>query len=246
MIPRLLLWASLLSGCTFSGAGLRRADALLGTNAAALAETSRVLTTGALDSLQLAPTNPPVDLARSLLRADQQIEGVPVRRLDVSGVLSGDTAATGDLRARMVRLDGLLEERVRLEARVAALTSDLVEMGRKYEQERNRGILRRVTGWLGLGGTVAAVVALFVFFPPSIAIAGHLLGWVVNRLPGMASTLGVVSVKAFDGVVAGVERAKAALGRAGTSRLEENLRQEMDRRKVNIRRVVRARKVVLT
>jgi hypothetical protein len=50
--------------------------------------------------------------------------------------------------------------------------------------------------------------ALFVFCPLALPLVGRGLGWLVGKLPGLASAAGVVSVKAFDAVVRGIENAK--------------------------------------
>lgn len=231
-----------LCGCTFRSGSLDRASERKSENAASLSEESRALTTGALDALSYAPTNPPTALAKVLLKKDQQIEGVPVHRLDVEAILAGQRQALSELTNRLSSIDSLMVERARLEERVSQLNAELAEMGRKYEQERNRGVLRRVFSWLGIGGSFAALAALFIFFPPAIMIAGRLLGWIVSRLPGAASWVGVVSIKAFDQVVAGVEKAKKAIGSENTLKLEAELGREMDKPH---KTVVRLRKATL-
>jgi hypothetical protein len=47
-----------------------------------------------------------------------------------------------------------------------------------------------------------------------LPIAGRVLGWMVGKLPGLASALGVVSVRAFDAVVRGIERTRSKGGAA--------------------------------
>lgn len=223
-----LITGLLASGCYNTTPRLSKTSKKAAENAAALAEESRALTTGALDALGHAPTNPPTALAKTLLRQDQQIEGLPVHRIDVEAILAGQASALSALTNRMNRTEALLDDREKLRDEITQLNSRLVELGTKYEQEKNRGILRRVYLYLGFGGSIAAILALCVFFPPAIAIFGQLLGFVVSKLPGLASWVGVVSVKAFDATVSGIEKAKAAIGNEGTAALEGSLSKSMD------------------
>lgn len=238
----LIISVLLITGCTFHRGSLKRSDAKAAANAASLVEESRALTTGALDALGHAPTNPPTTLAKNLLQRDQQIEGLPVKRIDVDGILAGHSEALADLTNRLAGIDALLQDRVRIQTENSQLRDKLVEMGKLYEEERNKTVLKRVFAYLGVGGSIAAIIALFVFFPPALAIAGHLIGWIVSKLPGLASWVGVVSVKAFDQVVSGVEKAKAAIGRESTEKLEAQLGREMDK---PYKAVVRIRKAAL-
>lgn len=223
-----LIAGLLVTGCFHASSSLAKASQKAAQNADALAEESRALTTGALDALVKAPTNPPTTLAKTLLKKDQQIEGLPVHRIDVDAILAGQTPALVALTNRLNLADTLLEERERLRVEIAQLNSRLVELGTKYEQERNRGILRRIYLSLGFGGSIAGLLALCFFFPPAIAIVGRILGWVVSALPSLASWVGVVSVKAFDATVRGIEKAKTSIGSDSTAALELSLSKSMD------------------
>jgi hypothetical protein len=89
-----------LCGCT----GLRKKMSHLvrhqSKTETALGEESRALTTAVVDSLQFAPTNQATSLALDLARHDQQIEGLPLQRIDVAGVLAGEPGATNALGLR--------------------------------------------------------------------------------------------------------------------------------------------------
>lgn len=223
------LLAGLFSaGCLNTAPSLAKASQKAAKNDAALAEESRALTTGALDALGHAPTNPPTTLAKTLLKQDQQIEGLPVHRIDVEAILAGQSAAITALTNRLNHTEALLDDREKLRNEIAELNSRLVELGTKYEQEHNRGILRRIYMSLGLGGSIAGLFALCFFFPPAIAIIGRILGIIVSWLPSLASWVGVVSVKAFDSTVRGIEKAKEAIGKDQTVALETSLSKSMD------------------
>ena len=103
-----------------------------------------------------------------------------------------------------------------------------------------------------------------MFCPLALPLVGRGLGWLVGKLPGLASAVGVVSVKAFDAVVRGIENAKkqnlpvaptvsvANTQLLGDSRrdktswiekLENNLSREMD---AAHKALVRSRKSIAT
>jgi hypothetical protein len=181
---------------------------------ARLAEESRVLTTAVVEALQTQPaTNHDTHaaVALRLARQDQRLEGLPEQPLDVAPLVAEASVtnppaapppATAALEARFATQDRLLGRERRLEAR-------LEDFGRQYEATRNERI-RTWTRRLGLGGLgIGGLVALIVFVPAAAPILGHLLGWVVGKVPRVAGWLGVVSVKAFDSLVDGVERFKA-------------------------------------
>jgi hypothetical protein len=237
-----LLW--LLCGCMPATRAKVHVSEKIERNGDRLGEESRALTTGALDALGFAPTNPPTDLARTFLRRDQQIEGMPVERIDVAAILATNTAAIRSLQQRFDQQDGLLRERVALERDLEAAKARLVEMGQKYEAERSKSIWRRILGWMGLTGTVAAVVALFVFCPPAAMIVFRLGAWLVGKVPAMASFLGVVGTKAFDQVVQGVEDAKASVRESGgkSEVITDPIARRMD---AGPKALVRARRAVV-
>jgi hypothetical protein len=204
-IPRLVLFAALLlAGCAYKRAAQQRAAVAVEKNAGALQEESRALTTAALDAVSLAPTNPPTSLAKRFLQRDQEIVGMPAQRIDVEALLAEKDSAWKELNARMDEQRRLLQQRGELETRLRQAESELVELGRKYEAERNRSVVRRIWGWavgtLGLGG----IIAVCVLCPAVLPLLGNLLGWLIGKIPALAGFLGLVGRRAFDGVVKGV------------------------------------------
>jgi hypothetical protein len=164
-----------------------------------------------------------------------------------AGVLDRQTALVGPPAEHQgQRLAGLLstnaQERTRAEkaesgqlraetaavATARAAEDRLVEQGRIREQESNRGIVRRAWAWcvgtLGIGG----MIALCIFFPAAIPILGRILAWVVGKLPALAGYIGVVSTKAFDAVVTGVDEFKRRLAPAEKQELNKVLYAEQD------------------
>lgn len=202
----------------------------------ALAEESRALTTAVVDSLQSQPASERDAYAVTALafaKQDQRVEGLPLKPFDVPALLAGMgltnnlpplsgppavEVAREEVAKRFEKQDELLAKR-------AVVDSRLIERGEQFEEERNERIKRWTK--FGVWGTtlIGGAVALFVFCPIALPICGRLLAWIVGKVPSLASAFGVVSVKAFDAVVRGIEKAKdqhATLERRdpGTARLQ--------------------------
>jgi hypothetical protein len=234
----------LLAGCTFARQKQAKATEALAGNHAALDEQSRALTTGVVDSLSLAPTNPPTALALDLAKRDQIIEGLPTNRIDVPAILAGVKTAQDALDARFRSIDTLLAQKATLEASLREAEAKLIEMGRLYEAERNRGILRRI--WLGVVGSLGlgGVIALVMLCPALLPLAGRGVGAIVAKLPSLAGYLGLVSHRAFDSVVKGVGEVRASLDKSSAFRqqLDNELLKATDE---DHRRLIDARRAAL-
>ena len=245
IIPLLVVGAALLllSGCTFKGNALSRTLGNLGANRAKLEEESKAMTTGAADSLSYAPSNAPTALALRLLQRDQQIEGMPRMRINVPSVLNGDRVSIAELEERLKGQDKLIAEKDALESKLRIREAELVDLGKRYEEERNKSVVKRIWAWsigtLGLAGTIA----LLCFCPALIPVLGHLIGFVVSAFPRLCSAFGVVSKKAFTAVVNGVEQAKDAIPEKAKDELEVQLSKAMDRSHKALVSIVKTKKV---
>lgn len=233
-----------LCGCSFNGNRLARAQKRTDTNFASITEQSRALTTAALDVLSVAPTNQHTVIALDLVRHDQQLEGLPITRIDAASLLAGQSNAWADLQARYRYQQQIVTERAAIEAKLAETTARLVDMGKLYEEEKNRGILKRIWRWsvstLGLGG----LIALCVFCPAVIPIVARFFGWLVSKVPQLAGALGVVSKNTFDNVVRGVGKIREGLKEDGNTGTLQVVNTELhkatdiaDRRLIDLRRL---------
>ncbi len=208
-----------------------------------LTEESKALTTAVVETLSTQPVerrDAHTATALTLARQDQRLEGLPLQAIHVEPLISSNAAATAALARRFALEDEVLARRQDAEDR-------LISLGQRKEGEIRAQRLR----WLKWGGGIttllAAFVALCIFCPLVIPILGRLLGWVVGRLPSWAGAFGVVSLKAFDAVVRGVERtrkttANTADGAGAIANLDMNLSVEMDEAH---KALVRSRKEVL-
>lgn len=180
------------------------------------------------------------DLSGTFLGRAQSIVGLPI--VDQSEVVSALLSTNRSLRAdaEQAEREHVIEEQA-WRAERANYQAKLLEMGAKYEAEHNKSIVRRFWGWListlGIGG----IIALCVFCPAVIPIFARLIGWVVSKVPALAGAVGVVSTKAYDSVVRGIENAKKEWGRSDAETvLHNNLSKEMDDSHKNLVRARRA------
>jgi hypothetical protein len=226
-----------LCGCSFFAARKHRVETKQDERVREVVQAATVANQVGRERLQSKETNSiaeamiAYDLSATFLKRGQTIVGLPVvdQSQEVADLLSSNRAlkesAEARERARVAQEQGWAAER-------AALLLKLQEMGAKYEAEKNKSVLHRVWGWLtGLIG-VGGVIALMVFCPALIPVFGRILAWVVSMFPKLAGVIGVVSTKAFDGVVRGIHRAKGEMSTNDSNpaeALDTNLSREMDR-----------------
>jgi hypothetical protein len=124
-------------------------------------------------------------------------------------------AARASEAERNAQVSAILVERDRLQAQ-------LLEMGAKYEAERNTSIVRRFWRWcIGTSG-LTAIILICVFFPAAMPVFGRIIGWVVGRLPTLAHYVGLVGVEAYKRAVTTVQEVKlACLASGDAGRLAE-------------------------
>jgi hypothetical protein len=220
-----------------------------------LEEHSRALTTAVVDSLQMQPPEQRdsyTEFALHVAREDQRVEGLPLEPIPVEPFLRTNETnplipdkAERALSARFAEIEKLIAAEKRQ-------TDRLVAFGQTHEEIQNR-TRARWTKWIGGGSVlIGGLVALCVFVPAAIPILGRILGWLVSKLPALAGAVGVVSVKAFDAILKGVERTKSEP--SGISRMTNqssvttsdklhlNLSREMD---ASHKTLVRSRKAAL-
>lgn len=116
-------------------------------------------------------------------------------------------------------------QRIEESIKLASLEERLISLGNEYEKERNKSWWTRIYATLGFGGIIAICIA----FPVAIPIAGNLLGSLISTVPSLASAFGLVSRKAFDSVVTGVQKAKDKMKDSGNGNNARILSDELER-----------------
>ena len=169
----------------------------------------------------------PVDVASLVSEQENVAKETGERRVESSPSGEGHAAAVLAEASAKSAVDTLARESAyRLPPQVKALfsgqnqavreqrrvTAKLEAMGERAEAKRNA----RISFWSRLTALIAVpaagMIALLVFVPVAIPIVGRVLAWLVGRLPSLAGWIGVVSTKAFDATVRGIEHFKTKLG----------------------------------
>jgi hypothetical protein len=230
------------TGCSHVATNRAHADKALTKSNDELAEQSRALTTAVVDSLAVAPQNPPTNLARRFAIADQEIEGLPLQRIPANAALAGDAHAAADIEARFTEINSLRAHNSQLAQALRERDAALMELGTKYEAERSKSLWRRFkTALIGTFG-ISGLIALCVFCPAVIPLLTRAVAWLVAKVPHLAGALGVVGKDAFDAVVKGVGQTRDLLKTVKSQDLkilDTNLRTETDRAHkelINVRR----------
>jgi hypothetical protein len=245
----LLVALGAITGCSHVATSRARADHALTESNEELAEQSRALTTGIVDSLNTIPDASPIShsepstleagaartsalrLAKRLAVADQEIEGLPLKRIPATAALAGDAQAAADIEDRFTEINSLRAHNKQLAQALRERDSALMELGAQFEAEKSKSIWRRIRTTIistfGLGG----LIALCIFCPAVIPILTRGLAWIVSKVPQLAGALGVVGKDAFDAVVKAVGHTRDQLKSTGSDSLhalDSNLRTELD------------------
>jgi hypothetical protein len=214
--------ALLCSACSHNAARAANLAAPLGERvrehvaAARLANQEARLATNAVRKLMA------YDLSEQFLVRAQALVGLPLE--DQAARVRSLLEENEQLRAGAIVAEA---ERVKQEqawrTEKAAYEAKLLEYGAKYEEQRNKSIVRRFWSWLTATFGIGGIVALCVFCPAAIPILLRVVAWLVNKVPALASAAGVVSRRAFDQVVTGIEKAKAHYEEQGDKQAVEVL-----------------------
>jgi hypothetical protein len=211
IITTLAVAATLSSGCT-------HATKIRVKTEAKLQEHSRAFTTAVVDTLHAQPTERRdefTELALQLAQQDQRVEGFPLDPLRVGDLLGIEKtnlppeAAPAKQKVAQEQLNGRFNDAQRLLTRERQAENRLLAFGERFEEGRNEQRVRWFKRGTVLTLVASALAALVFFVPASVPVLGRILAWCVSRFPALAGTAGVVSVKAFDAVVKGIERMKS-------------------------------------
>jgi hypothetical protein len=224
-----ILFLACGSGCTYRARSLAVAAGKSDERAREVVSAAQLANRAGRDALSTSNTPRAMlayDLSAQFLGRGQALLGLPLedQTARVAALLSENES---------LRQEATEAEQKRLEqeqvwrTQKAAYEAKLLEYGTKYEAERNRSVVRRFWGWLvstlGIGG----IIALCVFCPAAIPLIMRLVGWAASKIPSLASAVGVVSKKAFDQVVVGVESAKKSFRENGNPAAAEILDTEL-------------------
>ncbi len=180
-----------------------------------LTERSREYTAAAHDvskhsldeaKLKGVPAEPEMELINMITREDERIEGSPIERWDIKPLLADLALAEQKLQEYGNENTQLLKERKDLNVEIEHLNELL-----KYERSNWFGNLWRYIKGFSFGGIVMLVAACFICPPLLGVLAPWIGGKLVSIFPKLISFFGVVSSKAFDQVMEGVQNIRRNL-----------------------------------
>lgn len=235
-IPILVLVILFISGCTFFKPKLDSTvfeinERTRENNSAAKIANQRtaqhiIAAETALDSTNFFNTKLSLDLASEandisglFLRRNENLMGLPIE--DQTRTINRLTSTNSSIKSAEIRNQETKEKQEEnLRRKVEDLEKKLLEYGAKFEEERNKNIVKRIWAWsigvFGIGGTIA----LLIFFPFLIPIFTQIIAQIVSWIPSLAHFFGVVSKKSVNSIVEGVGAVRNQL--KTENRLESN------------------------
>jgi hypothetical protein len=109
-------------------------------------------------------------------------------------------------------------------ANIRAVERNLIDLGMTAEKTHAKNLWHRFWVWsistFGLGG----IIAVCILFPAIVPILGSFVGWIVGKIPSLASWIGLVSMKAYKRSISAFQQAKIKAAIAGDSKTLELLR----------------------
>lgn len=150
---------------------------------------SKIYITGVVDVLQMIPKkdlSEKESLALRLAENAQQLEGLPSDggRLKVNLLLSDNAqekaAAQKDLLIKEEEDDKLLQAQAKIDNKLAVAQNNMLQYAEKKATENHKNWLKTFLHWILGGLGIAGTIALFIFFPPAIAIARSMINWILS------------------------------------------------------------------
>jgi hypothetical protein len=232
-------------GCTSHFKNLSKVASYENERVRELTQAARVANQIGRDNLSktnYAKATVAYDLSDDFLRREQNIVGLPVE--DQSQVVKSLLDENKKLRAAAKDLQDARElEETEWRRQREQYLSALQAMGQKYEEEHNKSIIKRLFAGLGFTGTILLIVGICILCPAAIPVFTHFAGFVVSKVPALASALGIVSKKCLDQVIRGIQKGKDEISKNPTKNplevLDTELSKSMDE---NHKILVRARK----
>lgn len=173
---------------------------------------TRSYITGAVDALSVSPDKSTEDLvALQLAQKAQHIVGLPQPgdKIHIEDVIAKNEVALSNL-------DDRDEDVIELSRRKEILGHDLkdteeklISLGELKAKEQKEGFFDSLWGWLtGTFGIVGAIAVLVIGGPALLPIITQIIGWIVSKIPGLITWLGITSSQMTSNIIRGVHDAK--------------------------------------
>lgn len=167
---------------------------------------------GTVDALSLSENKSREDLvALDLARKAQEIVGLPQPgdKIHIDDVISNNEIAIKNLVDREEDVISLARRKQLLGHDLKDTEEKLISLGELKAKEQKDGFFDSMWSWLtGTFGIVGAIAVLVIGGPALLPIITQLIGWLVSRIPGLISWLGITSSQMTSNIIKGVQDAK--------------------------------------
>ena len=177
-----------------------------------LARHTRAFVSGAADALSLSEEKSREDLvALDLVQKAQEIVGLPQPgdKIHIEDVIVNNEVAIENLADRDKDVVELSRRKEILGHDLKDTEEKLISLGELKAKEDKDGFFSSLWMWLtGTFGLIGAIAVCIIAGPALLPIITQLFGWLVGKIPGLITWLGITSSKMTSNIIKGVHDAK--------------------------------------
>ena len=173
---------------------------------------TRAFVSGTVDALSLTDNKSKEALvAIDFAKKAQEIVGLPQPgdKIHVEDVINNNDIAIDNLNDRDEDVIKLSRRKELLGHDLKDTEEKLISLGELKAQESKESFFDSMWGWLtGTFGLVGAIAVLVIGGPALLPVITQLIGWLVGKIPGLISWLGITSSQMTSNIIKGVHDAK--------------------------------------
>ena len=173
---------------------------------------TRAFVSGAVDALSISEDKSKEDLvALELAQKAQHIVGLPQPgdKIHVEDLISNNEVAIENLVDRDTDVIQLSRRKEILGHDLKDTEEKLISLGELKAQENKDGFFSSLWAWLtGTFGLIGAIAVCIIAGPALLPIITQLFGWLVGKIPGLITWLGITSSQMTSNIIKGVHDAK--------------------------------------
>jgi hypothetical protein len=173
---------------------------------------TRAYVTGTIDALSLSEDKSAEDIvALDLAQKAQEIVGLPQPgdKIHIEDLIQKNEVALDNLTDRDKDVIELSRRKEILGHDLKDTEEKLISLGELKAQEDKDGFFSSLWVWLtGTFGLVGAIAILVIGGPALLPVITQLFGWLVGKLPGLITWLGITSSQMTSNIIKGVHDAK--------------------------------------
>jgi hypothetical protein len=173
---------------------------------------TRAFVSGTVDALSISEDKSKEDLvALNFAQKAQEIVGLPQPgdKIHVEDVINNNEIAIENLTDRDVDVIELSRRKEILGHDLKDTEEKLISLGELKAKEEKDGFFSSLWAWLtGTFGLIGAIAVCVIAGPALLPIITQLFGWLVGKIPGLITWLGITSSQMTSNIIKGVHDAK--------------------------------------